>query len=170
MRYLLVFALLLLGCSHTPIYDACKPHAKAKPYEAEYCGIPPPYLRLGTYIKTFEEMWGLEADFPQNTKAINEAFNKITLFWQPYIFRAEDSDRRLLGLTFPEKNNKILVLVYIPPDCRDAACTSLGHELMHIAYGATTGNMRADHLTDGARWPASHIKFLDRVTAVYSER
>lgn len=152
------------------MYEDCRPHTQVRPYTAMYCGIPPANLNAGAYIEAFERSWNSEEMLPQNKTALRAALNKVSIFWQPKIFRISDSDRRLLGLTFSERDNKIRVLVYVPPDCKDAGCTSLGHELMHVAYGAIDKDMRVGHLTESARWPKSHMDFLEKVRIAYHER
>lgn len=119
------------------------------------------------YILVFEKMWNEDIMFPYDPKALHKAFDTMTIFWQPYIFRAPDQDKRLLGLTYWPSNGRVRMYVYVPPDCQDAGCTALGHELLHVAYGAISGNMYQEHLNGTARWPAAHSEFLDKVRQAY---
>jgi hypothetical protein len=119
------------------------------------------------YILTFEYMWNEEPIFPHDSQALRLALNKLTIFWQPHIFRTPDGTSALFGLTYPPEHGKIRMYVYVPPDCKDASCTSLGHELIHVAYGAIAGDMYPKHLNNGPRWPKTHYDFLDRVREQY---
>jgi hypothetical protein len=161
--FILLICALICGCASIPEYRTCIPTNNLKEYTLSYCGSSWQEADVELYIKTFERMWNEDPLFPHDPEKLKLALNKIVLFWQPQVFRAPGERASLLGLTYSPINDKIRIYVYIPAACRNIKCTALGHELIHVAYGAVTGDMRIKHLTNSTRWPRSHYLFLDKV-------
>lgn len=155
------------GCTSTS-YQMCRPDTYIKTYDVSYCGQKPDAARIADYISAFEIEWAHE-EFSQNPEAINEAFNSISIHWQDHVFTAPGLKPRLLGLTYYPFIGNIDMYVYVPNYCHDLQCTSFGHELIHVAYGAAFGDMISDHLEGGIEWPQSHMEFLARVNQRYSQ-
>lgn len=169
MRAVIVLLItILFGCSTvTPEYQSCTPIWHLKSYNINYCGEQPHSMDFESYIQTFEKMWNENIMFPYDPRAVHAALDNITIFWQPYIFRAPDQDNRMLGLTYWPPKGRIRMYVYIPINCRNSTCTALGHELLHVAYGAVAGDMYTEHLNNGPNWPDYHIKFIEKVNQAY---
>jgi hypothetical protein len=170
LRILVLALLILSGCATTPEYDLCIPDERLVEYNIQFCGKPPSRNDLEAYIKAFESSWNNDPILPQDRAALREALDSIIIYWQPYIFRDRFGTRDLLGLTYSKRAGKIHVFVYVPPNCFDMGCTALGHELIHIAYGAIKGDMQADHFGLRASWPAYLENFLDEVRSAYLSR
>src|SRR3990172_1889935 len=170
MRFLLfLFTVLICGCS-TIDYDICVPDRKLDNYSIAYCGDEPSDMGFGRYVAVLEREWNRSSLFPHDPRLMTQAFNSIVIFWQPRIFRHPGVDGDLLGLTYMPIAGRIHMFVYVPPNCKDAGCTALGHELIHVAYGAISDDMYPNHLTDSIDWPDNHKAFLEEVRKSYLEQ
>jgi hypothetical protein len=132
---------------------------------------------VSLYTSVFLELWALES-FPQNKEKCVSAFNKIELNWQAEIFtyaNPSDGTTRLLGLTYMDlKPGKILVFVATRPYGTPIAIdqSAYGHELIHIALFAITGNAQASHFQEKGshNWPQDYEKFLIKVSKEYRKK
>jgi hypothetical protein len=165
---LLLLVMIVCGCVTTlQEYQTCQPTEHLKTYQISHCGPQPPSLDFENYIASFEALWNDDPMFPYDPQKLRDALNSIVIFWQPRIFRAPRDEDGLLGLTYPPTDGMIRMYVYVPPNCADASCTSLGHELIHVAYGAISGDMYRGHLNDSPKWPQPHMEFLEKVRSAY---
>lgn len=163
-----IVALILIGCATVPRAPAFKPCQDAGKIGFQQCGAPEFDGQAQLYIEIFEEVWSETPWLPQNPARLHAAFQLIDLHWQPWTFSQPDGAGRLWGLTYPIIGGRYTV--FCAKTSIKIEQTSLGHELVHIGYGAINGNLMADHFTGTGRWPPSVEEFLRRVGERYRQR
>lgn len=185
MRFLIVFLIcLFLGCVHTgkssiytPPYLYYPQHVLSGDWTFTQSGNGYSDEDVALYTSVFLELWKYE-DFPQDAVKCIEAFNKIEINWQTAVFTYEnpaDGTTRLLGLTYRGlKPGKILVFVATSPHGKALTIdqSAYGHELIHIALAAITGDAHPEHFQkeDSSDWPPKYEDFLVKVSKEFVKR
>lgn len=179
-----ILLVLIVGCSHispslanTPAYVMHDQQKITSPWSFTQSDNGYSAEEVSLYTSVFLELWALE-DFPQNKEKCIEAFNKIELNWQEEIFTYAnplDGNIRLLGLTYRDlKPGKTLVFVATRPYGLLITIdqSAYGHELIHIALFAASGDSHPDHFQKkgSSNWPDKYEKFLIKVSKEYQKR
>lgn len=184
---ILLLICLTIGCGFTPylksvvktpIFVERAQHAIAHNWkftqsECEYSDE-----SVALYTSIFIELWEKE-DFPQGTTQILDKINIIEIDWQKEVFtyaNPNDGKTRLLGLTYFTGLKKDKVVIFVTTHYDGVALsieqTAYGHELIHVALGAATGNTEVYHFSDekATIWPPKYEAFLNKVAKEYSRR
>lgn len=164
----IVLAISLGACAaipRAPEFQRCQTPARTT---FQQCGASEFEGHTQLYMQTFEEVWAETPWLPQNPGRLHAAFQLVDLHWQAWVFSQPHGSPRLYGLTYPIIGGRHAVFCAKLSDKLEH--TSLGHELMHIAYGATAGDLVADHFTGLGWWPSSVEEFLHRVGQRYREK
>lgn len=183
MRFIILLLVFLLvsACAHisqpsVPGYVFLEQHTVQHGWSITHSDGKYSDEQVAVYTQTFIDLWQQE-NFPQNSEALKLAFNTIEIHWQDGIFTYANSDssKRLLGLTYHGlKPDKIVVFVATSPHSIDIGIeqSAYGHELIHIALGAITGDPARNHLQDenAMIWPREYENFLVKVAKEYRKR
>ena len=163
---------LLCSCASGWQLNRAPSHRECNFFEAAHdeirqCGGPYDYQELQLYIKVFEEVWAKQDFLPQDARKLHARLRLVDISWQPEIFgQPADGHKYLEGLTYGFEGGRQRMYCVVR---KDLPASALGHELLHVGYGALGPDMKGDHLGAGNDWPDTHVEFLKKVAGRYGD-
>lgn len=177
-KTLALFYLLICSCNsllqpYVPTYKLLDQHKIDAAWNITQSDGPYSDKEVMMYTSIFIKLWS-QGDFLQDDKALNVAINSIEINWQYSIFTYPEvfDKKRLLGLTDHEiRKDKIAIFVATHDgDPLTIEESAYGHELIHVALGAITGDSHPDHFQKegSSEWSGIYFDLLARVTQEYT--